>query len=197
MRRIALGLLVLLAGLLSACGPDSTSPPFRNSDLGTSLPTPPLDLPDLDGRRRQFSDFRGKLTIVFFGYTQCPDVCPTALAKYAALHQEAGLSPARLALVFVTLDPDRDTPQRLRDYLGWFHPDIVGLRGTPGETAEIARQFRLQAIRQPVPGELGYVIDHSAGAYVIDPTGKLRLHLGENANPADIRADLKRLLENR
>lgn len=185
-------LLAALPLLLAGCAPRPA--PFRNTDVTGMAVDTSFVLHDFSGRPQQLTDFRGKAVILFFGYTSCPDICPTALAKFAALLKMQGLGPERLQVVFVTLDPERDTPDRLADYLKWFHPAIVGLTGSPETIAEVARRMRVTAIRREIEGGMGYVLDHTAGAYVFGPDGRLRLFLAEEALPDAIAADLQRLL---
>jgi protein SCO1/2 len=184
-------LLFLPLGLL-ACGEKKTS--FCNTDISGSQIGGEWNLLDFRGRPRNSGDFHGKVVFLFFGYTSCPDICPTALAKYAALLKEQKLPEGKLQVIFVTLDPLRDTSERLAEYLRWFHPAFLGLTGDEGRIAEIARKYRVTSSKKEIPSSLGYVIDHSAGAFVFDPSGRLRLYLAENARPEDIVADVQQLL---
>jgi protein SCO1/2 len=155
-----------------------------------------LSLPDTDGRTRTLADFAGKVTLVFFGYLQCPDVCPTTMAELAQIRRSFEADGARLQAVFVTLDPERDTPAVLKRYVGGFDPTFVALRGTPEQTVAAAKSFRVYFSKAPGKGgAASYTIDHTAGAYVIDARGRLRL-FERYGTPADaMRADLKRLLD--
>lgn len=185
-------LLALLALPLAACSPKPAA--FRNTDITGMAVDTSFVLDDFSGRPRKLAEFRGKAVILFFGYTSCPDICPTALAKYAALMREPGVGADQVQVVFVTLDPERDTPQRLGEYVGWFHPSFLGLTGRPETIAEVAKHMRVTAIRREVTGSMGYVLDHTAGAYVFGPDGRLRLFLAEDATTDAIAADLRRLL---
>lgn len=187
-RRLLLGLPWLALG---ACGDQAR---FHATDLTGKGVGGDFTLYDVDGQPRRLGDFHGKLVILFFGYTSCPDICPSALAKYATLLQQADLGPERIQVIFVSLDPARDTPQRLAGYVPWFHPSFIGLSGDARTIADLAAKFRVTYVRRDVPGSMSYVLDHSAGAYVFGPDGRLRLYLGENARPEDIIADLRRLL---
>jgi protein SCO1/2 len=155
-----------------------------------------LSLPDVDGRTRTLADFAGKVTVVFFGYTQCPDVCPTTMAELAQIKRSFEADGTRLQAVFVTVDPERDTPAVLKRYVGGFDPAFVALRGSPEQTVAAAKSFRVYYSKAPGKGGTGsYTIDHTAGAYVIDARGRLRL-FERYGTPADaMRADLKRLLD--
>ncbi|WP_371323971.1 SCO family protein [Dechloromonas sp. ZY10] len=193
-RRLLLaGGMAWASGLLGGCRP--SAPRFHATDLGESRISGelPAEIRDFHGRPWKLADFRGKLVIFFFGYTSCPDICPTALAKYTELLRQPGLGPDQVQVVFITLDPERDTPARLADYLRWFDASLLGLHGSPEAIAAVARQFRVTAIRQEVGGGIGYSLDHSSGAYVFDRRGKLRLLIADNAKIADIVADLQQL----
>jgi protein SCO1/2 len=191
--------LLLLLGaafLLAACG-DGAPPPFRNTDItgasfGSEFPQP---LTDHRGQARQLKDFRGKAVILFFGYTHCPDVCPTALARFAEAVKQLGPAGGRVQVLFVSIDPERDSPARLADYVPWFNPAFLGLTGSPEAVAAAAKEFRIYAARQEVGGALGYVMDHTAGAYVYDPAGRLRLFVKDDAPIDGLVADLRRLLD--
>lgn len=194
-------LLALLAALLlGACsdqgGGAGATAPFRNTDItGAAFGSAfPQALTDHQGRPRQLQDFRGKVVILFFGYTHCPDVCPTALARFAEVMQRLGPGAARVQVLFVSIDPERDTPARLAEYVPWFHPAFIGLTGSPAAVRAAAGEFRIYAAKQPVEGGMGYVMDHSANAYVLDPAGRLRLLLRDDAPLDNVVADLQRLL---
>lgn len=188
-------LLKVLPLCLVGCGNDQAV--FRNTDISGGRLGGAWNLTDFRGRPQKVSDFQGKVVVLFFGYTSCPDICPTALAKYAALLRDQAIPAGRLQVVFISLDAQRDTPDRLQEYLHWFHPDILGLTGDESQIAEVAQKFRVTAIKKEIPGSMGYVIDHSAGAYVLDPKGQPRLYLAENARLEDIVADVQQLLAGR
>jgi protein SCO1/2 len=183
--------LLLPLGLL-ACGEKKAG--LRNTDIRSSQIGGEWNLHDFHGRPQNPGNFEGKVIILFFGYTRCPDICPTALAKYATLLKEEKFPVNSVQVLFVTLDPARDTPERLSEYLRWFHPAILGLTGDEQQIAEISRKYRVSRHKKEIPGSMSYVIDHSAGAYVFDPLGQLRLYLAENARPEDIVADVQQLL---
>lgn len=186
-RRLLIAAPLLLAGCDQA-------PTFRNTDITGKKIGGEIALNDCQGRPRKLADFLGKAVVLFFGYTSCPDICPTALAKFATLMQQPEMNAGRIQVIFISLDPERDTPKRLCEYTPWFHPSFLGLTGDAGKIAEIARNFRVTSIRKNVEGSMGYVLDHSAGAYVFGPDGRLRLYLAENARIEDISADLHLLL---
>lgn len=179
--------------LLAACKP-AVPTVFKATDLTGASFGRDFALDDPAGRRRTLADFRGKAVILFFGYASCPDVCPTTLSRLAEAMKLLGPQAARVQVLFVTVDPERDTAERLRDFVPWFHPDFLALRGTQEETRQVLAEFRATAITRPVEGSMGYVIDHSAACYVFDPAGRLRLYVKDEQSAADIAADLKLLL---
>ncbi len=186
---------ITLAGalVLTACGGEA--PGFRNTDLSSGQLFPRATLYDGQGRARSFEEFRGKAVIVFFGYTSCPDICPSALRKYASLLRTLrDRDAARVQVIFISVDPERDTPERTDTYAKWFHPDFLGLSGTEEQIAEVTRQFKVVYGKKEIGGGMAYVIDHTAAAYVLDPTGQLRLMLAETAPLEPIIADLQSLL---
>ena len=178
-------------GLLGGCS--ETRPQFRGVDIAGADYAKDLRLPDHNGRQRSMADFKGKVVIVFFGYTQCPDVCPTALSGMSEVMQQLGADGDRLQVLFVTVDPERDTPELLAEYVPVFDKRFLGLYGTPDKIAEVAKDFRVFYRKS---GDLAghYTIDHSAGTYVFDPEGRLRLYMRHAEDPALMAADIKALL---
>lgn len=185
--------LALIFVALSACTPAPVA--FRNTDLTGATFGRQLALADHHGQQRSLPDFRGKAVVVFFGYTACPDVCPTTLARLAEVMKALGAEAERVQVLFVTVDPERDSADRLKDFVPWFNPTFLGLRGDAGQTKTVTDEFRVFAARKEVDGELGYVIDHSSGAYVYDPAGRLRLYVRDTASVEDIAADIRLLLQ--
>lgn len=186
-------LLVLLLGLAS-CGEKAPSA-FKNveitgADFGRSL----QGFQDHSGKPTSLRDFSGKVVVVFFGYTFCPDVCPTALTRFAEVMKQLGTDAGGVQVLFVTLDPERDTLERLAGYVPWFHPTFVGLRGDAAATAAAAREFKVYYARSDGRDGANYAIDHSAGAYVIDRAGRIRLYLRDDAPIDAVVSDLQRLL---
>lgn len=177
---------------LAACS--KPLPALKSTDITGATFGRDFALTDHHGRRRSLADFRGKAVILFFGYTSCPDVCPTTLARLAEVMKALGGEAARVQVLFVSVDPERDTAERLAEYVPWFHPDFLGLRGSTVETQQVTAEFRVFATRKPVEGAMGYVIDHSAGAYVFDPAGRLRLYVQDSVPAADVVGDLRTLL---
>jgi protein SCO1 len=191
---------LLLGGLaLTACGKPSSpgKASFHAVDITGAEYARRLDLPDVEGHLRSLADFKGKVTVVFFGYTQCPDVCPTTMGELAAVKQSLGSQGNRLQGVFVTLDPERDTPQVLKAYLAHFDPSFIALRGTPEQTQATAKEFKVFFAKVPgsVPGS--YTLDHTAGAYVFDPQGRVRLFTRYGGGAKAMAEDVLQLLGGR
>jgi protein SCO1/2 len=185
-------ILVLTAAILVAC--DASAPRFNNVDITGANYARDFRLTDARGAERTLADFRGKVVVVFFGYTQCPDVCPTTLSDMAEVRKRLGADADKLQVIFVTLDPQRDTAEVLAQYVPAFDPTFIGLRGTGDETAAVAKEFKV--FYQKVPGktETSYTLDHTAGSYVFDREGKIRLFLRHAGSVEPIVADLKQLL---
>jgi protein SCO1/2 len=184
-------LLIVAAALFAgACSPDVS---FRNTDITGAPYAKDFLLTDQTGRPRSLADFRGKAVIVSFGYTYCPDVCPTGLMELKQAVKQLDTDGERVQVLFVTLDPERDTPELLARYLPAFDPGFLGLYGDRDATARTANDFRV--FFQKVPGRSGdsYTVDHSSASYVFDPQGRLRL-LVRPGRPDDLAADLRTLL---
>lgn len=181
-----------LAAALAAC--DAGSQRFNSVDITGAEFARDFSLTDHTGARRTLSNYRGKLAVVFFGFTQCPDVCPTTLSDMAEVKKRLGKEGDRVQVIFITVDPERDTPQLLAQYVPGFDPTFVGLRGSPEETAVVAKEFKV--FYQKVPGrtETSYTIDHTAGSYVFDRDGKIRLFVRHGTDVDSLVADLKRLI---
>ena len=179
--------------LLAACG--ERKPQFNAVDLTGADYAKDFQLPDTDGKVRRLQDFKGKAVIVFFGYTQCPDVCPTTMADIAQAKKLLGPDGAKVQGIFITIDPERDTPELLKAYVANFGPDFIALRGTPEQTAAIAKDFKVyyKKVEGKTPGS--YTMDHSAASFVYDPEGRLRLYARYGAGPQVLADDLKQLLQ--
>lgn len=189
--------LCLTALVLSVAGCEQPAKPsFRGSDISGADFGRSLALTDHNGRAVTLETFTGKLVVLFFGYTHCPDVCPTTLSDMAeALKLMSLEAAAKVQVLFVTVDPERDTAEVLRAYVPYFHPDFLGLRGSPAEVALAAKNFRVVYRRHVEPGAIDYLVDHSAGSYVLDGKGRPRLYL-PYAHPAEaIAQDLLTLLK--
>lgn len=166
---------------------------FRGQNVTGAAEGKDLNLPDSQGAVRKLADFRGKVVMLFFGFTQCPDVCPTALARMAQVRQLLGAQAGRLQVIFVTVDPERDTPEILRAYMNAFDPGFIALR-PPSEQAlqQIASDYKIYYKR--VPSGSSYTMDHSAQALVFDTQGRLRLMLGHGQSAQDYAHDIEQLL---
>ena len=197
MRRLPIVLASVLAFLLSLSACDQAQKPkvsFNNTDVTGLEYAKGFALTDQNGQRRTLEDFRGKLVFVFFGFTHCPDVCPTTLAEMAGIMKALGPESERLQVVFITLDPERDTPELLASFVPAFHPSFLGLTGDPATIDKVAKDFKVFA--QKVPGKDGksYTIDHTAGSYVFDAQGRIRLFV-RHGQPGDaLLKDLRQLL---
>jgi protein SCO1/2 len=184
----------LLLGACDRLPGGAAKEPFVAVDITGAEYARELSLTDADGKARTLADFKGKVTLVFFGYTQCPDVCPTTLAELAAVKRELGKDGERVQGVFVSLDPQRDTAQILKAYVGSFDPGFVALRGTPEETKTAARNFKVFYAQVPGKTESSYTVDHTAGTYVFDAQGRVRLFVRYGSGAEALRHDLKLLL---
>jgi protein SCO1/2 len=194
-RRLTLAALLSVAGvavLSAGCTP--SAPAFNGVDITGASYARDFALTDAAGKRRTLAEFRGKLVVVFFGFAQCPDVCPTTLADLAQVKKRLGSDGERIQVVFITVDPERDSPQVLASYVPAFDPSFIGLTGTSEEIAAAAREFKV--FYQKVAGktETSYTIDHTAGAYVFDREGRVRLFVRHATGAEAIAADLQRLL---
>jgi protein SCO1/2 len=187
--------IALSCTLLTACSRAPVA--FRNTDLTGATFGRGFELEDHHGQRRSLADFRGKVVVIFFGYTSCPDICPTTLARLAEVMKALGPAAGAVQVLFVTLDPERDSAERLKEFVPWFHPSFLGLRGDQAQIKVVTNEFRVFSARKEVGSELGYVLDHSSGAYVFDPVGRLRLYVKDTANVNDIVADIRLLQEGR
>jgi len=192
-RRIAAALACALA--LAACDKlGGAKTPFQGIDVTGSPIGGELRLLDPDGKPRTLADFRGKVVVVVFGYTQCPDVCPTTLADFASALRKLGPEAASVQVLFVTVDPKRDTAELLRQYVPAFHPAFLGLRGDAAATSKVTREFRVYAQERSGKTVGSYTVDHSAQSFVFDRQGRVRLIIGYGAPSEAIASDLKILL---
>jgi protein SCO1/2 len=179
--------------VLAGCG--LPQPAFKNTDVTGSDCCKDFRLTDHNGKTRTLEDFRGKAVVVFFGYTQCPDVCPTTMAEMKAVLQQLGPDAQRVQVLFVTLDPERDTRELLANYVPAFDPSFLGLYGDLETTAKTAKEFRVFYQKQPGATPGSYTLDHTAGSYVFDPQGRVRLFVRHADGGANLVADLRELLK--
>jgi protein SCO1/2 len=154
-----------------------------------------LQLTDFNGQARKLSDFHGKAVVVFFGYTHCPDVCPTTMQELASAMKKLGPDADKVQVLFVTADPERDTPEILKQYVTAFDARFLGLRGTPEQTAQAAKNFKVLIQKNAGSDPRNYTVDHSSGTYLYDPQGRLRVYVsygqGADVFAHDIAALLK------
>jgi protein SCO1/2 len=190
--------LALAAGAFAAAGCDKLLPgpatPFNGVDITGSDLGPDFRLTDHNGRERTLADFRGKVVAMFFGYTHCPDVCPTTLSDFASALKALGPDAGRVQVLFVTVDPKRDTPELLRNYVPAFNPTFLGLHGDAAATAKVTKDFKIYAAERPGRTPDSYTMDHSAQTLVFDARGKLRLMLPYGTPGDKIASDLRILL---
>jgi protein SCO1/2 len=181
---------------LAACDklPGKQKESFQNTDVTGLDYAKGFALTDHTGKPRTLADFKGKAVVVFFGYTQCPDVCPTTMAEMASVMQKLGPLADQVQVLFITLDPERDTQELLANYVPAFDKRFIGLRGTPEQTAKTAKEFKVFYSKVPGTEPGSYTIDHTAGSYVFDRDGRLRLFIRHGQGPDPIVHDLRQLL---
>jgi protein SCO1/2 len=167
---------------------------FQNTDVTGLDYAKGFSLTDHAGKPRTLADYKGKVAIVFFGYTQCPDVCPTTMAEMASVMQKLGPQADQVQVLFITLDPERDTPQLLASYVPAFDKRFVGLYGTLDQTAKTAKDFKVFYSKVPGKEPGSYTIDHMAGSYVFDKDGRLRLFIRHGVTADSIVHDVRQLL---
>ena len=194
MTRVATVALLLLAALIAGCD-SSPKPSFQLTDLTGAEFGRDFQLTDHNGKPRTLADFKGEVVAIFFGYTHCPDVCPITLGELAIVANELGKDAGRMQVLFITADPERDTPAVLSKYVPAFHPDFLGLYGDADATARTAKEFKVFYQKQPLPGG-GYSVDHSAGTYIYDTAGRLRLFAGYGQGAPKMLHDIRLLLQN-
>jgi len=194
MKRVLVLLSFLLLGAaLAGCDPRAPEARFQLTDVTGAPFGKALALTDHNGKARTLDDFKGKVVVIFFGFLNCPDVCPTTLAELGQVAKALGPDAARLQVLFVTVDPERDTPEVMRQYVTSFHPDFLGLRGDAPATAQAAKEFKIFYQKQP-PSGASYSVDHSAGTYILDPQGRLRLYAQYGTSADAFLKDIRLLL---
>jgi protein SCO1/2 len=188
---ITCSLALAAVGLIGGC--DGGAPKFKSTDITGVDYGKELGLADTSGRVRQLAEFRGKAVVVFFGFTHCPDVCPTTLADIAGALKTLGPDADRVQVLFITVDPERDTAADLQRYVSAFDPRFIALRGDPAATQRVAKDFKIYYEKR-TQGDT-YTVDHSSQSYVIDPQGRLRLLVRPERLAADLPDDLRTLLK--
>jgi protein SCO1/2 len=189
--RVALAAAATL--MLGACSPDK--PQFRSIDVTGADYARDFKLADHNGQQRTLADFRGKVVVIFFGFAQCPDVCPTAMAELAEVKRLLGADAGKLQGLFVTLDPERDTPEVLKAYMGNFDPAFLALRPEVQELPDLAKHFKIFYKKNEGKTAGSYTLDHTAASYVFDPQGRVRLYTRHGMGPAALAEDLKILVK--
>jgi protein SCO1 len=179
---------------LTACNPAKTPPPFVGTDITGADFAKSLALTDHNGNKRTMSDFKDKVVVLFFGFTHCPDVCPTTMSDLKQAMKLLGDKSNEVQVLFVTVDPQRDTQEVLAKFVPSFDERFIGLWGSLQETAETLGNYKVYYSKVPGKAENDYTIDHGAGMYVFDKSGKVRLYLSYGQKPADIVSDIKQLL---
>ena len=195
-KRQCLGALCLGALLaVSGCGQDK--PAFKGVDITGADYAQGWELTDHNGQVRTLKDFAGKVVVVFFGYTQCPDVCPTALQEMVEAKQLLGADADKLQGVFITVDPERDTPELLKAYMANFGPDFVALHPTLDQLPKVTKDFKIYYKKVEGKTPTSYTMDHSAGSFTFDPQGRVRLYNRHSSGAAALADDVKILLKGR
>ena len=192
-RLLATVLAMLFAAALAGCSPGGDAPKFSLTDISGAGFGKALNLTDHNGKPRTLADFRGKVVMVFFGFTHCPDVCPTTLAEMAQVVKALGPDGDKVQVLLVTVDPERDTPEVLKQYVPSFNPAFLGLTGDAEATARAAKEFKVYFQKQPVK-DGSYSVDHSASTFILDREGRLRLYAQYGAGAAALLHDVRLLL---
>ena len=198
-KRIALKLIATSAiamgatGLLSACS--EKKPEFKAVDITGADYAKDFQLPDHTGQMRSMKDFAGKVVVLFFGYTQCPDVCPTTMTELAEVKKALGADGDKLQAVFVTVDPERDTPEVLKAYMANFDPSFIALRGSPEQLAAMAKDYKAYFKKADGSTPASYTMDHSAASYIYDTKGNLRLYSRYGSGVPALVSDMQALLK--
>jgi protein SCO1 len=193
-KRQFLGALAATAlACLSACSPNK--PAFKGVDITGADYARDFALADQNGQIRSIKDFAGKVVVMFFGYTQCPDVCPTTLQELLEVRRMLGVDGEKLQAVFITVDPERDTPELLKAYMGNFDPSFVALRPTPEQLQPLLKDFKIYAKKVEGKTATSYTMDHSAQSYLYDPMGRLRLFSRYGSGAQAVADDARLLLK--
>ena len=194
MKRRAFLFSVATAGLLLGGGCIKSPASFKATDITGAKFANDYALTGHDGKPRGLADFRGKVVVVFFGYVQCPDVCPTTLSTLRTVREKLGPDADKLQVVFITVDPERDTREVLSQYVPAFDPSFVGRSGDAVTTERVAREFRVLYSKNAGKTPTSYTVDHSAGVFIFDTEGRIRLYASQNMTPDDYTHDIRALL---
>jgi protein SCO1/2 len=177
---------------LAACSPSGQG--FAGIDITGADYATGFALTDHNGQMRTLADFRGKAVVIFFGFTQCPDVCPTSMSEMAQARELLGADGERLQGLFVSIDPERDTPEIMKEYMAAFDPSFLALYPAPGQLPELAKRFRIYYKKVPGATPTSYSMDHTAGSYVYDPQGRVRLYHRYGTGAQALADDIRKLL---
>lgn len=186
---------LLILAALAACGSGEVDPSqFKGTMLPTSIPAPDFTLTNAAGEAVSLSDYKGEIVLLYFGYTFCPDICPTTLAELKKVQEGLDNEGEKMQVVMVTVDPERDTPEKLAEYVGHFHPDFVGLSGTKEEIDVAGAGYGLYYERHEGSEATGYLVDHTARVFVVDPLGNYQLSFAYGTPVEDIVHDLRLMM---
>ena len=191
-RRSLLSGFIAILFLVNACVRSPAS--FKATDITGATFARDFALTDQSGQPRALADFKGKVVVVFFGYVQCPDVCPTTLSTLREVREKLGADGDKLQVVFITVDPERDTGEVMSLYVPAFHPSFVGLRGDVAATEKVAKEFRILYLKNLGKTPTSYTVDHSAGVFIFDTQGKIRLYASQNMTVDSYVHDIQALL---
>jgi protein SCO1 len=186
---------LLLAGVLALAACSETKTAFSGIDITGADYATGFSLTDHNGQPRTLADFKGKAVVVFFGFTQCPDVCPTSMVEMAEARRLLGADGERLQGLFISIDPERDTPEIMKEYMASFDPSFLALYAAPGDLPALAKSYRIYYKKVEGKTPTSYSMDHSAGSYVYDPQGRIRLYHRYGSGAAALAGDVKRLLD--
>ncbi len=190
--------LTLLVGLsalvLSSSCNSKVEPAFLSTDITTASFGRDFKLSDHNGDIRSLADFKGKVIVLFFGYTNCPDICPGIMGKLAGTIKKLGNDSSHVQVLFISVDPEHDTPAILKQYVSTFNPTFLGLSGDLQTTTNIAKEFKISFQKQTETTQDSYIMDHSTGVYIFDPKGRLRLYVNSGTNIDMISHDILELL---
>ncbi|HEU0188744.1 MAG TPA: SCO family protein [Gallionella sp.] len=183
---------LLLVVFLAGCEKTTLPLPFHASDISVMFTQADFRLTDHNGKPRTLADFRGKVVVLFFGYTHCPDICPTTLADMALMMRKLEKDADKVQVLFITVDPERDKPELMAKYIPAFHSSFLGLYGNEQATAQAAKAFYVAYLKQPTTS--GYNMDHSVGSFLVDPQGKVRLRAPQGQSADWLAEDIRLLL---
>ena len=188
-------ILASAVAAFSMAGCMDSKPQFKGVDITGADYARDFQLTDHNGQPRSMKDFKGKIVVMFFGFTQCPDVCPTSMTELAQVKQLLGKDGDKLQGLFVTVDPERDTPELLKAYMANFDPSFLALRGTPAQLAAMAKDYKVFYKKVEGKTPTSYTMDHSAASYVYDTQGRLRLYTRYGTGAAALASDIALLLK--